>query len=622
MAKEFGNKSSTKVLLYLLGLTVVYQGMYHLCITLPFSANEYFAQYRSNAMTQAIHPCHGETASQAQCIESELFRSWSKLESSDPKEYEDRMVPSWAGDEQNGPDLMALDPIGRVVLAGGQSLSLDTASNSSVSVDVPSNSTRTLVSSQAPKVESDLRTSVAPKEEELAASVEKHDLHSEAVHSEAVVSTGYENTHVTTLIKGSTYEATEWGRGLIELETQLENLKANYDHQQKRRAANSNLKDHVARLKDRSLLEQIEDLLREMCEDPWRRGRETCARFLTPMERHEAAKAKLHSRLAQLAKGRLEWERSFVHRAKRIGKQMCMERQRQNDTVCESFMADVPTSAPGRVLSMAFSRDRATRSAAEQGKRREQPTQVDQKVLHASKWAAKIPKVECIMEVPNTTQAHARVKHAVNNFRTQKYEGPTQLLMVYHYQDQQTAHLLKRFADGAYIKALPARTSVPSTTALRYGAWVAGNDTDVVARWDLDTWHHPHRLAMQVRALGLTGLPISLLGRRTLVTNDGHTPVMYLEDGFQGASSVGFGWPESLVAERSWAEKNWAPHLIGEWASLAASPGLVSLLDMPELQAYSVDDSLEHTTAGEKIMQDTEKNKEQEHAPQTALVLN
>merc|ERR1719231_885418 len=124
-----------------------------------------------------------------------------------------------------------------------------------------------------------------------------------------------------------------------------------------------------------------------------------------------------------------------------------------------------------------------------------------------------------------------------------------------------------------YIKALPARTSVPSTTALRYGAWVARNDIDVVARWDLDTWHHPLRLAMQVRALGLTGLPVSLLRRRTLVTDDGHTPVTYLKDGFQGKSPIGFGWPESLVAERSWAQKNWTPLLDGETTSLAASSG-------------------------------------------------
>merc|ERR1719420_2838368 len=122
------------------------------------------------------------------------------------------------------------------------------------------------------------------------------------------------------------------------------------------------------------------------------------------------------------------------------------------------------------------------------------------------------------MAIPNTTDAHARAKYVINSFSEQSYEGPTQLVMVYHYQDQETAHLLKRFADGAYIKALPARTSVPSTTALRYGAWVAGNDADVVARWDLDTWHPPERLAMQVRALGLTGLPVSLLARWDLDT--------------------------------------------------------------------------------------------------------
>jgi len=97
---------------------------------------------------------------------------------------------------------------------------------------------------------------------------------------------------------------------------------------------------------------------------------------------------------------------------------------------------------------------------------------------------------------------------------------------------------------------------------------------------------------------------------------------MYPEGGFQGTASVGFGWPESLVAGRSWAEKNWVPHLMGEWASLAASPGLVSLLDMPELQAYSVDDSLGLAHARSKVMRDTERNEEHEHVPEAAVLLN
>jgi len=609
MAKEFGNsKSSTKVLLILLGITVVYQGMYHLCITLPFALNEHFAHQRAHSMTQAIHPCHGETSNQAQCTESELFKSWSKLQNGDSTE--DTGVPNWIEDEQNGPDLMALDPIGHVVLGSDQS----------VLSDMPSNTSRTVEAAPAPQVESDVPAVVEQKIEPGHEGAVEQQLHSEA----EVASTGYATTHITTShIKGSRFESTEWGRGLIELEGQLEDLKTKYDDTQKRRLANSNLKEHMAGVKDRSLLESIDDLLREMCEDPQRRGRDTCARFLTLEERHEAAKAKLQSGLEKLAKGRLEWERAFVQRAKNLGKQMCAERRRQGDAVCQPFVADVSTSAPGRVLSMAFARDPTTQSAAEQGKRRDEPAKVDEKVLRASKWAAKIPKVACIMAVPNTTLAHARVKYAINSFREQRYEGPAQLVMVYHYEDHQTAHLLKRFADGVYIKALPARTSVPSTTALRYGAWVAGNDTDVLARWDLDTWHHPDRLAMQVRALGLTGLPVSLLGRRTLVTEDGHTPVRYLEGGFQGASSVGFGWPESLVAERSWAEKNWAPHLTSEWASLAGSPGLVSLLDMPELQAYSVDDSLDHAKTSEKVMmQDTDKDQEHEHAPDAAPPLN
>lgn len=589
MAKEFGNKSSqTKVLLILLGITVMYQGMYHICITLPFSMDEYFAQQRGRTMADAIHPCHGETASQGQCAESELFRSWSQ--SNDPAESVEQWVSHSIGDEENGPDLMALDPLGRVT-GTGQSSPTDLFYNSTPALEsagLSYNSTPALESAPLAKVEYSSPVASESQVELTPAAVQPLESQAKAE------SKGSESTHVSSLIKGSRYESTEWGRGLIELEAQLGELTTKHDENRKKRLANSNLKQHMAEVKERSLLEKIEDLLREMCEDPMRRGRETCARFLSPKERHEAAKANLQSRLKKLANGRLEWERSFVKRARNLGKQMCMARH-SNSTLCQQFLTDVPVSSPQRILSMAFAHDSATQSAAEISKRKNEPTSVDGKVLRASKWAGMIPKVACIMTVPNTTSAHARVKYAINNFLEQNYEGPTQLVMVYHYQDQQTAHLLRRFADGAYVKAVPARTSVPSTTAFRYGAWVAGNDADVVARWDLDAWHHPNRLAMQVRALGLTGLPVSLLKQRTLVTDDGHTPVTYLKDGFRGTSSVGFGWPESLVAERSWAEKNWAPLLINEGSSLASSPGLVSLLDMPELQAYSIDDSLKQS---------------------------
>jgi len=575
----------------LVGITIVYQGMYQLCIVLPFSMNEYFAQQRARSMAQAsmqaVYSCSGETAIPGQCTESELFRSWSQSDSLESVEDDGAIA-----DEENGPDLMALDPLGRVILNSDQPVDTNFSSISTPELhsELPSNSTPTLDSAPVAKMEVDttpqmeVDTTPPLADEQLQSGTKAHV-------------TGTESTSITKLIKGSKFESTEWGRGLIELEGQLEDLKTKYDEEQKRRVANSNLKGHIAGVKDRTLLEKIEDLLREMCEDPQRRGRQACERFLTPEERHDAAKAKLQSGLKKIAEERLEWERSFVERARKIGKQMCMRNHRHGDAVCEPFLADVPTSAPGRILSMAFAQSPGVNN------KRDEPTRVESQILNASKWGGMIPKVACIMAVPNTTDAHARVKFAINDFREQKYEGPTQMVMVYHYQDEETARLLKLFADGTYIKAVPARTSVPSTTALRYGAWVARNDSDVVARWDLDTWHHPNRLAMQVRALGLTGLPVSLLGQRTLVTDDGHVPVRYLKHGFQGKSPVGFGWPESLVAERSWAEKNWTPQLMGEGASLAASSGLVSLLDMPELQAYTVDDEVEQPSEQALIYQ-------------------
>merc|ERR1719335_1593373 len=107
-----------------------------------------------------------------------------------------------------------------------------------------------------------------------------------------------------------------------------------------------------------------------------------------------------------------------------------------------------------------------------------------------------------------TLLQHA-VTTAVNAFRAQKYEGPKQLVIVHHHKDKAAASIATRLADGVYMKAVAAHLPVPSTMSLRYAAWSADKDADVIARWDMDAYHHPERLSMQVRALGLSGRPVS-----------------------------------------------------------------------------------------------------------------
>lgn len=211
-------------------------------------------------------------------------------------------------------------------------------------------------------------------------------------------------------------------------------------------------------------------------------------------------------------------------------------------------------------------------------KRSEAPHKIAPKDIHGAHWVGRIPKVACVMAVPDSTRAHVRLKYAVNNFHSQHYEGPKQLIIVYHYQDHKGADRIRKLADGYLVKAIAARSmEVPSSTALRYGAWSADHDADIVARWDVDGWHHPQRLAMQVRALSFSGQQACLLHRWTVTPGDGSRSVVSGE----------IGGEHSLVGERAWMDKNWQPFLPEGDQALWAHRGQVALLDMPELLVVS-----------------------------------
>eukprot|EP00746_Dinoflagellata_sp_MGD_P161133 gnl/MRDRNA2_/MRDRNA2_88176_c0_seq1.p1 gnl/MRDRNA2_/MRDRNA2_88176_c0~~gnl/MRDRNA2_/MRDRNA2_88176_c0_seq1.p1 ORF type:complete len:471 (-),score=80.74 gnl/MRDRNA2_/MRDRNA2_88176_c0_seq1:39-1451(-) len=224
-------------------------------------------------------------------------------------------------------------------------------------------------------------------------------------------------------------------------------------------------------------------------------------------------------------------------------------------------------------------------------KRSQKPHYLALKDLHSVHWQGKIPKVTCIMAVPATTRAHVRLKYVVNNFLSQHYEGPKRLIVVYHYQDHKGAERIQKLADGHYIKAVPARTmEVPSSTALRYGLWSADHDTDIVARWDVDGWHHPQRLAMQVRALAMSGQQACLLSRWTVAPGDGSRSIV---DGNIGGSSIADGniaGSHSILGERAWMDKNWQPYLPAGDQALAAEQDQLVLIDVPELLVTSPED--------------------------------
>lgn len=235
------------------------------------------------------------------------------------------------------------------------------------------------------------------------------------------------------------------------------------------------------------------------------------------------------------------------------------------------------------ILRWKPSATKAARKEPEAGfmKRREirNPMTVMKDEVRFAHWVDRVPKVACIMAVPPTSRAQARLKYAVNNFRAQNYLGDRQLILVHHFQDRRGLGRIQQQADGVYVKAVVARAmEVPSSMALRYGAWAADDDVDVVVRWDIDSYHHPQRLEMQVRALALTGQSACLLKRWTQTRGDDERSVVTSE----------LGWEGSLVGERGWMKHNWHPFMEGSHA-LHAERGSLVHLDMPELSVQHLE---------------------------------
>jgi hypothetical protein len=187
----------------------------------------------------------------------------------------------------------------------------------------------------------------------------------------------------------------------------------------------------------------------------------------------------------------------------------------------------------------------------------------------------------------------------VAGFRNQTYEGKSMLVLVYHFQDREAAEFLQRYADDTRILGVAARGDVgdfPSSATFRFGAWHAEKEgADVVARWDLDAWHGPKRLAMQVRALSLTTRPACILQRW-------HGPRVGAVAGFAAADGMAWG-DRTLVGEAAWMRRNWFPLLARQkekFPHLVDSKPLderedqhdLAVLDMPELFIFVSPDAL------------------------------
>lgn len=135
----------------------------------------------------------------------------------------------------------------------------------------------------------------------------------------------------------------------------------------------------------------------------------------------------------------------------------------------------------------------------------------------------------------------------VDNFKLQDYEGPRELVLVYHYKDTMAAQLMKKYANTTDVRIVAAhdfsQESFPSDPALRYAAWAS--DADVIAQWDFDAWHDPSSLSMQVRAMAHTGKHASVLS----MSSTSHSQE---DEGKEISLS-------SIVGERSWMKEHWHP---------------------------------------------------------------
>jgi len=303
---------------------------------------------------------------------------------------------------------------------------------------------------------------------------------------------------------------------------------------------------------------------RKLCEDPERRHRKDCVQFLAAEHAKQIEKdrrglreqsAMLEAHMKEIADKHSAWEVTFEERIRKVHQQLCEDPSRRHRKDCEEYLAKdaAPQQPPPQqqqvskglrgsaVQSSVAAKDgqgllrvqgRGLRGAAPRGGKEMQWLSVPEALkirqdhiggahlltfepdtLRESHWLGAVPKVACITAVPQGQANKESMREFVENFKAQTYEGASQLILIYHFQDEETAELVQLYADGLYIKGVAARGlgEFPSTADLRFGAWSAAEDAQVIAHWDFEAKHSPERLSLQVRAMASAERPASML---------------------------------------------------------------------------------------------------------------
>jgi hypothetical protein len=304
------------------------------------------------------------------------------------------------------------------------------------------------------------------------------------------------------------------------------------------------------------------------------------------------------------------WQEAFSTTASDYLTHLCSEEPRRSYPVCSKFLAGQGSKASKASASSASGVDAGTPTAAPKSKflapasvddrlswtgllsslkapakgSSKSLVAVERKQLLSQKWQGRLPSVACVVAIDSGSQASTQVKHAVQNFRLQNYEGQRQLLFLYRAADKDVEELVNEHSDGTFIKGVPARSHgvFPSTTSYRFAAW--STDADIIALWEFDEWYHPDRLSMQIRALALTSRPVSLLKRWTVLGSESAS--------FGTVLSDELGWENSIVGEASWMKSHWMPLLHNQREVLAGVQAhSVVQVDMPELSVYLMSDA-------------------------------
>mmetsp|Transcript_96444 Transcript_96444/g.241838 ORF Transcript_96444/g.241838 Transcript_96444/m.241838 type:complete len:688 (-) Transcript_96444:98-2161(-) len=322
---------------------------------------------------------------------------------------------------------------------------------------------------------------------------------------------------------------------------------------------------------------------KELCEEPQRRDRPDCVAFLADMKAQELRKAEalrdqrrargaelranitremkeknaaLDAKLAELASEHRAWEKEWLEKN---GLPLAVASE-NSPSESEGVAHEEAVAQPrepkvlhwSAVAAWASRPQRTQHLRAGGGRSGGELAVVGRAELRSSHWGGMIPKVACVTAISSGPAMKTLLKYFIQNFRLQTYEGPMQLVLVYHYKDLDAGQLVSGYADGFYIKGVAARSEgdFPSTTALRFGAWAS--DADVIVHWSFREWHDPQRLSLQVRALAYTLRPACVLRRRL-------GPETEREED---------AWDATLAGEAAWMREHWHPLLAEQQAVL------------------------------------------------------